>query len=122
MDLEEILGFDRVAITGQSASGKTTLAMNMVDRPMFHTDDYRDMPWGNQPVELIKAIGDLDKFVIEGVTVPRLLKRGLQIDLLIILTKPNYVLTKNEEKLWKNMQPSLRRWLLSNKTTRVERW
>lgn len=117
------LAYKRIAVTGPPGSGKTTLTEDVDDdRPVIHTDDWKHIPWSYQPHKILKALEGLDSFVVEGIAVPRLLKRDLKIDLLIILQEPRVVITDAQEKLWNNMVPTLSMWLQRSGHVQIERW
>lgn len=69
--------------------GKSTLAQSIkADRPVIGTDDYKDMPWEEIPLAMIRDISPLPRFLVEGVMVPRALRKGLEVDAVIYLTIP----------------------------------
>jgi tRNA A37 threonylcarbamoyladenosine biosynthesis protein TsaE len=75
----------RIAIVGGPGTGKTTLAANVSDRRVLHTDDYVHRPWASVPDDVIRACEGLESFVVEGVQVARSLRRGLKVDAVIYL-------------------------------------
>jgi len=68
--------------------GKSTLAKLVNDRPVFGSDAYRNLPWTDVPLKIISDIGELPAFVVEGVQVPRALRKGLAVDVVVYLTRP----------------------------------
>lgn len=68
--------------------GKSTLAQLATDRPVIGTDDYRSLPWEEVPHAMIRDVSGLQSFVIEGVQVPRALRKGLEVDAVIYMTRP----------------------------------
>jgi len=101
------LDLDRVAITGPPKSGKTTLSGLVTDRPVFHTDDWIDLPWKDIPVAILGATQHLDRFVVEGIQVPRAIKRGLEVDVILVLDEPYIPLSKAQWGLWNNVKETL---------------
>lgn len=89
-DLEILLRrYDRVAIVGGPRMGKSTLAQSVkTDRPVIGADDYKDMPWEEIPLAMIRDIAPLPRFLVEGVMVPRALRKGLEVDAVVLLTVP----------------------------------
>jgi hypothetical protein len=90
MKLRNVLAaYKRIAITGAPGTGKTSYSNQVTDRPVIHTDDWMNEPWSEVPV-LVKAKCEEtpDSFVVEGVNVPRTLRKGLEVDAVVYLTKP----------------------------------
>ncbi len=54
--------YARVAIGGGPRVGKTTLAALATDRPVVHTDDWRGLPWSDQPYAIIEACSTHERF------------------------------------------------------------
>ncbi len=87
--LAELLSkHSRVAIAGGPRTGKTTLSARITDRPVSHTDDFMKEPWERVPHLVIAMLRDLPAFVVEGVQVPRTLRKGLEVDAVIWLDSP----------------------------------
>jgi adenylate kinase family enzyme len=81
-----------LAITGLPGTGKTTFA-SVFSFPIIHTDEFRNLPWEQQPRAVLEAIEDLyadghDMIVVEGVIVARILSRGFVPDLLFYFDGP----------------------------------
>jgi hypothetical protein len=73
---------------GGPKTGKTTLANRVDDRLVFHTDDYRHLPWSDVPHAIIRDLAGKDTFILEGVQVPRTLRKGLSVDAIVYMTRP----------------------------------
>lgn len=81
--------YERIAITGAPRVGKTWLSGALpLDREVIHTDMWMQTPWADQPRCIIEACETLPRFIVEGVQVPRALRKGLQVDALIWLLRP----------------------------------
>lgn len=81
--------YARIAVAGAPNTGKSKLVARVVtDRPIVETDTWKREPWDAQPELVIAACAQLDRFVVEGVQVPRALRKGLQVDCLLWLVKP----------------------------------
>lgn len=81
--------YRRIGIVGAPKAGKTTLTALVTDRPVIHTDDWIDAGWADAPLKVIEAITSPDApFVVEGVIVPRAVRKGLQLDALLFLPTP----------------------------------
>ncbi len=87
---EQLLAqYPRLAITGAPRTGKTTFTMQVKDRPVIHTDDWMDWPWAQVPELVGVACSQHEQFVVEGVQVPRTLRKGLvEVDAVLYLTEP----------------------------------
>jgi shikimate kinase len=78
-----------LAIIGMPGTGKTTLANAIGDvlrLDVFHTDDFKDLPWSQQADHAMATIPNFAKagaFIIEGITVARLFRRGFLPDCVI---------------------------------------
>lgn len=114
--LDVLAAHERIALTGGPRSGKTTLS-RAAERShhVVHTDDWRESPWDVQPAEIMLALEALPRrtpFVIEGVQVPRLLRRGLRVDALVTLdTHPlGDFDPRRHERMRKSVFSVLREW------------
>lgn len=89
MNLEDYIElvecYKKVALTGPPKSGKTTLANQIKDRSIIHADDYSHLTWQEQAIAPLVKAATLDKFLIEGIQVPRALRKGLEIQIVICL-------------------------------------
>lgn len=100
----------RIAIAGGPLTGKTSLAAEVTDRPVFHTDEYMDLPWSDQPLKWLDRLRDLPSFVLEGVQVPRTLRKGLVVDAVIWLDTPKEILTPGQARMAKAVATVYREW------------
>lgn len=91
----------RIAIVGGPKVGKTTLAKLATDRPVHHNDDGKHIPWEDQPAYWKAAVTGQDSFVLEGVQAARALRKGLEVDAVIELTKPHVELSKGQAAMHK---------------------
>lgn len=114
--LAELLAdHDRVGVTGGPKVGKTTICMGVDDRVVVNTDATKDMPWEDQPHEIIRMLKGLDRYLIEGVQVPRALRKGLELDALLVLSKPHEERTPRQEGMAKGVETVLADWERGNK-------
>lgn len=91
----------RIAIVGGPKTGKTTLAKTVTDRPVYHNDDGKHIPWEDQPEYWKGQVAGQDSFVLEGVQAARALRKGLQVDAVIELDKPWVELNKGQASMHK---------------------
>src|SRR5580765_6176135 len=79
----------RVAITGGPKAGKSSLSQRIIDRPVFHTDSYNQIPFDKVGSHIATTLRPTlpPKFVIEGVHALSAIKHGLKVDAIIHLPK-----------------------------------
>lgn len=85
-ELEDILeANDIIGITGYPGAGKTTLSKHGSNREIIHTDDYLKYNHKIIPDLIIRDLKQKDRYIIEGTQVTRLLSRGWEPDVLIVV-------------------------------------
>lgn len=88
--------YPRVAIAGGPRTGKTTLSALGDGRTVVHTDDWINRTeWEGVPTEVIKACGT-GPVIVEGVQVPRALRKGLSVDCVVWLERPRALQTRKQ--------------------------
>jgi len=112
--IELVEGYKKVALTGPPKSGKTTLANEIKDRPIIHTDDYAHLAWKDQATAPLIKTATLDKFLIEGVQVPRALRKGLEIQIVICLGMSLEPLNTYQAGTAKSIRTILAEWSRSS--------
>ena len=106
--IELVACYKKVALTGPPKSGKTILANQIKDRSIIHADDYRtDLAPG---IEAVK----LNMFLIEGVQVPRILSKGLDVQIVICLNKSLESLDAYQRDTAKSVHSILTEWSRSS--------
>lgn len=68
----------RIAITGPPKAGKSTLAVTLsrvLGIPVYHTDELKNLDWSTASEEVSMWFSRPDPWIIEGVTVPRALRK-----------------------------------------------
>lgn len=119
--LDVLKKYNRVAVTGAPRCGKSTLVRLVKDRPVVGTDDYRNRSWAAVPHAVIADVLDLvhdketPKFVIEGVQVPRALRKGLEVDCVVVLMEPLAEQTPRQIALGKGLMTTLADWFKDHK-------
>jgi hypothetical protein len=99
---DALVRFPRVAITGAPRVGKTWLASSYgTDREVIHTDTWQGVEWAKQPELIVAACSPLHRFLLEGVQVPRALRKGLVVDALIWLYTPAAEQTREQKSMGK---------------------
>lgn len=117
--------YDRIAVTGSPRTGKSTLVRLVKDRPVISTDDYRRRSWSAVPHAVIADVLDLvhdketPRFVVEGVQVPRTLRKGLEVDCVVVLAEPLAEQTPKQIALGKGLMTTLADWFKDHKDVPV---
>jgi predicted GTPase len=116
MAMQVLIGrYDRVAIVGGPRTGKSTLANAVRDRPVIPTDSYMDLPWEDVPAKVIEAAGAAGgRFVVEGVQAARALRKGLEVDAVIVMTQPKTALTSGQAAMGKGVMTVFEEWRGNN--------
>lgn len=68
----------RILITGSPKAGKSTLAgvfERIFQLPLRRTDEVKDLEWSDASAEVCKWFDAPDPWIIEGVTIPRALRK-----------------------------------------------
>ena len=97
----------RIAIAGIPKSGKTTLANNLSDNAV-HTDDFIHLGWSEQSLATSLLFDKPGPLIIEGVTIPRALRKWLQhhpegkpVDQAVFLNTPHIPLSPGQQNMAK---------------------
>lgn len=106
--------YNRLAIAGGPHVGKTTLARLVTDRPVVHTDDLMHLDWDTVPPAIIVACATHERFVVEGVQVPRALRKGLTVDAVVWLDRPHTPLSKGQAAMSKGVLNVFCQWRALN--------
>lgn len=120
-----IKAYPRLAITGAPSTGKTTLTLKLDDgtRKVFHNDDFKHIEWSRASEHIAKEINDCDgPLIVEGVTVPRALRKGMKVDAVIWLHKPHIEQKPGQVVMGRGMETVLREWRTANPGVPVFKW
>lgn len=100
----------RIFISGLPAAGKTTLSKQFKIEPR-HTDEFIDLEWSDQSDRVKEWVDDKDIQLIEGVALPRALRKwldenesGKPCDILIWMSNPKMKLTRNQERMARSLE------------------
>ena len=119
MSLADLLAqYDRLAIGGAGDTGKTTLAGQVTDRVVIHTDDWLtgDKQLDKHRFPLIPALVKVAceehaRFAVEGTRAVGVLSAGLDVDALLWLTVPRVGRNARQESAALGRQTDFERWL-----------
>lgn len=120
----------RIAITGGPRTGKSTTAARLAAEtglPLVSTDDFKDMGWSEASAHVAGIIATGAPGIIEGVAVPRALRKALAanpdvkpIDRLMVLESPKVPRSKGQEAMGKGVRTVLDEVLPALKALGVE--
>lgn len=106
--------YPRVAIAGGPRTGKTTLSALGDGRTVVHTDDWINRTeWEGVPTEVIKACGT-GPVIVEGVQVPRALRKGLSVDCVVWLERPRTLQTRKQLIMLAGLRTIFGDWASNN--------
>jgi hypothetical protein len=116
----------KIAITGSPKAGKSTLAKalaSILGYPLKSTDEVSDLEWSQASEEVSRWFDWPGDFIIEGVTVPRALRKWSirnpgkppPLDRFIIIPEAKVLLTEQGQVTMKKqvvgLSDTLRAWL-----------
>ncbi len=84
---------------------------------MIHTDDFRDYAWADVPfraIDEIDTMGTGSRFVIEGMQVPRTLRKGLVVDAVLWLPQELEHNSKGQMAMGKAASTVLAEWSVTH--------
>ena len=94
----------RIAVVGGPLTGKTTVSREVTDRPVLSTDDTMDADWADQPEIAKRRVEGMDAFVLEGVQAARALRKGLEVDAIVVMETPKGERTKGQAAMAKGQE------------------
>lgn len=125
MTTDELVALARgvacVAIVGAPGTGKTTLA-DAIGRgnDLLHTDTLLDVPWETQRDQVIRWAGGRTQWVIEGITMARVLRHHeLTPDLVIWLRQVHLEKTLRARQLGISVEKWLNEYVVNHPEVKV---
>lgn len=109
-----LVKYYKIAIVGGPKCGKTTAVKDISGmcgtRAIIHTDEFKDLPWAEQPYAIIQTVANLPAFIVEGVQVARALRRGLKVDFVYAMFNPKVELTTRQAGMLKGIRNIFDNW------------
>jgi len=105
--------FARVALAGVVKGGKSLLLQeSRPDRQVFHTDDLqaRGLEWEQYPDVVLSELGGVGRFLLVGMQVPRILRKGLEVDAVVWVNQPRGRVTKRQGAFSKGARTIMHKW------------
>ena len=104
---------NRIGITGGPNTGKTSLANEYAEHRdgaiVVHGDDLMHLEWSEASKQLAKLGNTAEPpVIIEGVQVPRAIRKGLWLDVLVVRSTPFVELTKRQRAMQKGIDTVIR--------------
>lgn len=113
---------ERIAIIGGPRTGKTTLSHYVDDRPVVHADDLIKLGWSEASASLSKMVNDIrGPVVVEGVAVPRALRKGMRVDAVLWLSKVHHPQSSGQASMTKAVQTVFDEWAADHRDVPVYR-
>lgn len=103
----------RVAVTGGPKTGKTTLCDGVRDAvPVYSTDEWLHLDWSEASQAVADSINKQThpRLVVEGVAVPRALRKGMKADAVVYLDTPHVELSKGQRVMAAGLWTVLSEW------------
>ena len=118
--LDTLRQYQRIAIAGGPRTGKTTLSTRVTDRPVVHGDDFIALGWSQASEALAAQVNaSVGPLVVEGVQVPRALRKGMAVDVVIWLERPYVTQTPEQAIMAKGCRTVFDEWRAANPTVPV---
>lgn len=108
--------YPRIAIVGGPRTGKTTSAVRLAQWDawpgcqVLHADSVIHLGWSEASAEVANWLEEPGGIIVEGVAVPRALRKwlgrdlpGKPVDIVAILTRPFIALTPGQERMAKGV-------------------
>lgn len=113
--------YERIAIIGGPRTGKTSLSLSVVNRPVVHTDDYMHFAWADAPQAINEECRRHESFVLEGVQAARCLRGGkdgnrapLEVDAVLWLDNTLCPVSPQQAAMAKGIKTTFADWLSRN--------
>ncbi len=114
----------RIAIVGGPKSGKTAVAMFVNDRKVVHTDDFKDTHgWSEASEYIVNTLNESEEpFVVEGVRVAHALRKGLEVDAVLVLVCARQPLSEGQRRMEKATHTVLNQWIAKSRPKAYVVW
>lgn len=105
---------NRVAVVGGPVTGKSVLTdyAHSVGKTVFHSDDFQfthqGVPWSEQSERLRDAVIGRDRFVVAGIVADRAVRKGLEVDAIVLSEDSRKGLSKGQRTLKKQIEKRAR--------------
>ncbi len=110
--------YQRIAICGGPRTGKTTLSRlaHSKKHSVLHGDNFMTLDWSKASATLAAQANEIaGPVVIEGVAVPRALRKGMRVDCVVWLDEPLTKLNAGQEAMRKGCVTVLADWYKDHK-------
>ena len=67
-------------------------------------------PWSEVPYGVLEALEGSESFIVEGVQVPRTLRKGLEVDVVLYMPQPRHELSSGQAAMAKGLNTVLLKW------------
>lgn len=92
--------YQRIGITGSPRAGKSTLSRRVKDRPVIHADGFKELGWSEASAACRDTVNVIKgPLVVEGVAVPRAVRKGMLVDVVIVLDEPLVELSPGQKAM-----------------------
>lgn len=105
--------YRRVAVTGGPLAGKSSLINDNIQHLDFvcHTDEYMALDWSEASAKIVERVAaHRGPVVVEGVAVPRALRKGLDVGAVIWLDGAHETLTTGQRTMAKGVRTVFDEW------------
>ena len=100
----------RVAVVGGPVTGKSVLTDYALStgKKVIHSDDFKfatnNTPWSKQSNIVKDACCATDSFVVAGIVADRAVRKGLEVDCIVLSTDPRQKLKPGQKTLKKQIE------------------
>lgn len=104
--------YQRIAVAGGPLTGKSIFGQHIPpERRWVETDQFMDQPWDQQPQWATWALNGYDEWLLTGVQTGRVLRKGLEPQLVVWLATPLEPLSPGQETMRKGCVKIFEDWM-----------